>query len=218
LFAIFYSAGQSCEARSRLFVQESIYDRFVDQFVEKTKLLKVGDPMDAATQVGSLISAKHLERVHGYVELGQQEGAEVLAGGSKPGNGLDKGNFYLPTVLTGVPNSSRVAQEEIFGPVVTIMPFSSEAEAVQLANDVVYGLAGTIWTNNVGRAHRVAGQIRSGVVTINTAFTAFPGLPFGGYKQSGFGRELSMEALDNYTELKSVLIYTGEKPMSPFGI
>ena len=218
LFAIYYSAGQSCEARSRLFVQESIYDRFVDQFVEKTKLLKVGDPMDAATQVGSLISAKHLERVHGYVELGQQEGAEVLAGGSKPGNGLDKGNFYLPTVLTGIPNSSRVAQEEIFGPVVTIMPFSSEAEAVQLANDVVYGLAGTIWTNNVARAHRVAGQIRSGVVTINTAFTAFPGLPFGGYKQSGFGRELSMEALDNYTELKSVLIYTGEKPMSPFGI
>jgi acyl-CoA reductase-like NAD-dependent aldehyde dehydrogenase len=218
LFAIYYSAGQSCEARSRLFVQSSIYDRFVEQFVAKAEKLKVGDPLDAATQVGSLISPKHLEKVHGYVNIGKEEGAQVLTGGKKPGNGLDKGNFYLPTVLAGVPNSSRVAQEEIFGPVVTIMPFSNEAEAIQLANDIVYGLAGTIWTSNVGRAHRVAGAIRSGVVTVNTPFTAFPGLPFGGYKQSGFGRELSMDAMELYTELKSVLIYTGEKPMNPFGL
>ncbi|HYO50417.1 MAG TPA: aldehyde dehydrogenase family protein [Chloroflexia bacterium] len=218
LFAIYYSAGQSCEARSRLFVQDSVYDRFVEQFVEKTKRLKVGDPLDPATNVGSLISPRHLERVDNYVNIGRDEGAEVLAGGERAGNGLEKGNFYMPTVLAGVTNKARVAQEEIFGPVVTIMPFSSEAEAVQLANDVVYGLAGTIWTKDVGRAHRVAGQIKSGVVTINTPFTAFPGLPFGGYKQSGFGRELSMEALDLYTELKSVLIYTGEKPMNPFGV
>jgi acyl-CoA reductase-like NAD-dependent aldehyde dehydrogenase len=218
LFAIYYSAGQSCEARSRLFVQSSIYDRFVEQFVAKAEKLKVGDPLDAATQVGSLISPKHLEKVHGYVNIGKEEGAQVLTGGKKPGNGLDKGNFYLPTVLAGVPNSARVAQEEIFGPVVTIMPFSNEAEAIQLANDIVYGLAGTIWTTNVGRAHRVAGAIRSGVVTVNTPFTAFPGLPFGGYKQSGFGRELSMEAMELYTELKSVLIYTGEKPVNPFGV
>jgi acyl-CoA reductase-like NAD-dependent aldehyde dehydrogenase len=218
LFAIYYSAGQSCEARSRLFVQDSVYDRFVEQFVEKTKRLKVGDPLDPATNVGSLISQRHLERVDNYVNIGRDEGAKVLAGGERAGNGLEKGNFYMPTVLAGVTNKARVAQEEIFGPVVTIMPFSSEAEAVQLANDVVYGLAGTIWTKDVGRAHRVAGQIKSGVVTINTPFTAFPGLPFGGYKQSGFGRELSMEALDLYTELKSVLIYTGEKPMNPFGV
>ncbi|HYP39210.1 MAG TPA: aldehyde dehydrogenase family protein [Chloroflexia bacterium] len=218
LFAIYYSAGQSCEARSRLFVQDSVYDRFVEQFVEKTKRLKVGDPLDQTTQVGALISSRHLERVDNYVNIGREEGAEVLAGGERAGNGLEKGNFYMPTVLAGVTNKARVAQEEIFGPVVTIMPFSSEAEAVQLANDVVYGLAGTIWTKDVGRAHRVAGQIKSGVVTINTPFTAFPGLPFGGYKQSGFGRELSMEALDLYTELKSVLIYTGEKPMNPFGV
>jgi acyl-CoA reductase-like NAD-dependent aldehyde dehydrogenase len=218
LFAIYYSAGQSCEARSRLFVQDSVYDRFVEQFVEKTKRLKVGDPLDPATNVGSLISPRHLERVHNYVNIGREEGAEVLAGGERAGNGLEKGNFYMPTVLAGVTNKARVAQEEIFGPVVTIMSFSSEAEAIQLANDVVYGLAGTIWTKDVGRAHRVAGQIKSGVVTINTPFTAFPGLPFGGYKQSGFGRELSMEALDLYTELKSVLIYTGEKPMNPFGV
>lgn len=218
LFAIYYSAGQSCEARSRLFVQESVYDRFVESFVEKTQKLKVGDPLDPGTQMGSLISGKHLERVHSYVELGKSEGAEVLTGGSKPGNGLERGNFYLPTVLAGVDNRARVSQEEIFGPVVTIMPFKNESEAVQLANDVVFGLAGTIWTNNVGRAHRVAGAIKSGVVTINTPFTAFPGLPFGGYKQSGFGRELSMHSLDLYTELKSVLMYIGEKPINPFGV
>ncbi|MEO8287974.1 MAG: aldehyde dehydrogenase family protein [Chloroflexota bacterium] len=218
LFAIYYSAGQSCEARSRLFVQDSIYDRFVDQFVAKAEMLKIGDPFDPTTQIGSLISPKHLDKVHSYVNIGIEEGAEVLTGGGKPGNGLDKGNFYKPTVLAGVTNSARVAQEEIFGPVVTVMRFSSESEAIQLANDVVYGLAGTIWTRDVGRAHRVAGAIRSGVVTINTPFTAFPGLPFGGYKQSGFGRELSMESLDMYTELKSVLIYTGEKPMNPFGV
>ncbi|MFL5733309.1 MAG: aldehyde dehydrogenase family protein [Chloroflexia bacterium] len=217
LFAIYYSAGQSCEARSRLFVHDSIYDRFVEQFAAKTSRLRVGDPMDQATQVGSLISPKHLERVDGYVRLGIEEGAQVLAGGKRPGNGLDKGNFYLPTVLAGVDNQARVSQEEIFGPVVNIMRFSTEAEAVQLANDVVYGLAGTLWTRDLGRAHRVAGQIKSGVVTINTPFTAFPGLPFGGYKQSGFGREMGLETLDNYTEVKSVLIYTGERPMNPMG-
>ncbi|HET6314696.1 MAG TPA: aldehyde dehydrogenase family protein [Chloroflexia bacterium] len=219
LFAIYYSAGQSCEARSRLFVQQGVYDRFVEQFVEKADRLKVGDPFDNSTQVGSLISPAQLERVERYVRLGEEEGGQVLAGGQRAsGDGLDKGNFYRPTVLAGVSNKARVSQEEIFGPVVNIMPFATEAEAVQLANDVVFGLAGTLWTKDVGRAHRVAGQIRSGVVTVKTPITPFPGLPFGGYKQSGFGRELSMEALDLYTELKSVLLYIGEKPINPFGI
>jgi acyl-CoA reductase-like NAD-dependent aldehyde dehydrogenase len=219
LFAIYYSAGQSCEARSRLFVQQSVYDQFVEQFVEKAGRLKVGDPFDNGTQIGSLISPAQLERVDRYVRLGEEEGGQVLAGGKRAeGDGLDRGNFYMPTVLAGVSNKARVSQEEIFGPVVNIMPFANEAEAVQLANDVVFGLAGTLWTKDVGRAHRVAGQIRSGVVTVNTPYTAFPGLPFGGYKQSGFGRELSMESLDLYTELKSVLLYIGEKPVNPFGI
>jgi len=219
LFAIYYSAGQSCEARSRLFIHESLYDRFVEMFVAKAARLKVGNPLDETTQIGSLISRKQWDTVHSYVELGKREGAEVLVGGGRPqGAGLDQGNYYLPTALGNVDNRMRVAQEEIFGPVVTMGRFSKEAEAIKLANDVVYGLAGTLWTKDVGRAIRVAGAIKSGVVTINTPYTAFPGLPFGGYKQSGFGRELSMETLNLYTELKSVLIYTGERPVNPFGL
>jgi acyl-CoA reductase-like NAD-dependent aldehyde dehydrogenase len=219
LFAIYYSAGQSCEARSRLFIHESLYDRFVEMFVAKAAKLKVGNPLDETTQIGSLISRKQWDTVHSYVELGKREGAEVLVGGGRPqGAGLDQGNYYLPTALGNVDNQMRVAQEEIFGPVVTMARFSKEAEAIKLANDVVYGLAGTLWTKDVGRAIRVAGAIKSGVVTINTPYTAFPGLPFGGYKQSGFGRELSMETLNLYTELKSVLIYTGERPVNPFGL
>jgi acyl-CoA reductase-like NAD-dependent aldehyde dehydrogenase len=221
LFAIYYSAGQSCEARSRLFIHDSLYDRFVEQFVAKAGKLRVGDPLDEKTQIGSLISRKQWDTVHSYVELGKQEGAEVLVGGGRPpsdGAALDQGNYYLPTALGGVQNSMRVAQEEIFGPVVTLARFSKEAEVIQMANDVIYGLAATMWTRDVGRAVRVAGAIKSGVVTINTPYTAFPGLPFGGYKQSGYGRELSMDTLNLYTELKSVLIYTGEKPVNPFGL
>jgi aldehyde dehydrogenase (NAD+)/betaine-aldehyde dehydrogenase len=215
VWSIYYSAGQSCEARSRVLVDASIYDDFVSRFAEYAKQLKVGDPLDPETQVGSLISTAHRDRVHGFVERGVAEGAEVVAGGS-PADG--KGAFYEPTVLAKVDNAMEVAQEEIFGPVVTVIPFEDEKDAVRIANDVKYGLMATVWTGDPARGHRVARAIKSGMVGINMPFTAFPGIPFGGYKQSGFGRELSIDTLELYLETKGVLFSASTKPFNPFGL
>ncbi|MBA3717501.1 MAG: aldehyde dehydrogenase [Actinobacteria bacterium] len=215
VWSIYYSAGQSCEARSRILVEESLYDEFVSSFAEAARKLKVGDPLDPETQVGSLISTEHRDKVHGYVEAGREEGAEVVAGG-QPGDG--KGAFYPPTVLAGVDTEMQVAQEEIFGPVVTISSFADEKEAVRLANAVRYGLMATVWTGDPARGHRLARQIKAGTVGINMPFTAFPGIPFGGYKQSGFGRELGLETLELYLETKSVLLSTSSRPFNPFGL
>jgi acyl-CoA reductase-like NAD-dependent aldehyde dehydrogenase len=215
VWSIYYSAGQSCEARSRVLVESSIYDDFVARFSEAAASLKVGDPLDPETQVGSLISNEHRDRVHGYVETGREEGAEVVTGGEAVDG---KGAFYPPTVLAQVDNSMRVAQEEIFGPVVTIIPFEDEKDATRIANDVRYGLMATVWTGDPGRGHRLARRIKAGTVGINMPFTAFPGIPFGGYKQSGFGRELGLETLDDYLETKSVIVSTSPKPFNPFGL
>jgi acyl-CoA reductase-like NAD-dependent aldehyde dehydrogenase len=215
VWSIYYSAGQSCEARSRVLVEQAIYDDFVSQFSEKAEQLKVGDPLDAETQVGSLISAEHRDKVHGFVEQGREEGAEVVSGG-EIGNG--KGAFYPPTVLAGVDSSMTVAQEEIFGPVVTVTPFEDEKDAIRIANDVRYGLMATVWTGDPARGHRLASRIKAGTVGVNVPYTAFPGIPFGGYKQSGFGRELGLETLDLYLETKSVLVSTSPKPFNPFGL
>jgi aldehyde dehydrogenase (NAD+)/betaine-aldehyde dehydrogenase len=215
VWSIYYSAGQSCEARSRVLVERSLYDDFVAEFAAKAKTLKVGDPLDAETQVGSLISDEHRQKVHGFVERGAAEGAEIVAGGDL-GNGA--GAFYPPTVLAQVDNAMAVAQEEIFGPVVTIIPFEDEKDAIRIANDVRYGLMATVWTGDPARGHRVAARIKSGTVGINMPYTAFPGIPFGGYKQSGFGRELGIETLDLYLETKSVIVNTSPKPINPFGI
>ena len=215
VWSIYYSAGQSCEARSRVLVESSIYDDFVARFSEAAQSLKVGDPLDPETQVGSLISSEHRDRVHGYVETGREEGAEVVTGGESPDG---KGAFYPPTVLAQVDNSMRVAQEEIFGPVVTVIPFEDEKDATRIANDVRYGLMATVWTGDPARGHRLARRIKAGTVGINMPFTAFPGIPFGGYKQSGFGRELGLETLDDYLETKSVIVSTSPKPFNPFGL
>jgi acyl-CoA reductase-like NAD-dependent aldehyde dehydrogenase len=217
VWSIYYAAGQSCEARSRVLVEASMYDEFVSRFAEYAKQLRVGDPLDAETQIGSLISTAHRDRVHGFVERGVAEGAEIVAGGEVP-NPDGKGAFYLPTVLAKVDNSMEVAQEEIFGPVVTVIPFEDEKDAIRIANDVRYGLFATVWTGDPARGHRVAAKIDSGMVGINMPFTAFPGIPFGGYKQSGFGRELSIETLDLYLETKGVLVSTSPKPFNPFGL
>jgi aldehyde dehydrogenase (NAD+)/betaine-aldehyde dehydrogenase len=214
-WSIYYAAGQSCEARSRVLVEKPLYDEFVSDFADRAGQLKVGDPLDPETQVGSLISDAHRSRVHGFVERGGDEGAEIVTGG-QPQDG--PGAFYPPTVLAGVDNSMTVAQQEIFGPVVTVIPFEDEADAVRLANDVVYGLMATVWTGDPARGHRLARQIKSGTVGINMPYTAFPGIPFGGYKQSGFGRELGIDALELYLETKSVILNTGTRPANPFGL
>jgi acyl-CoA reductase-like NAD-dependent aldehyde dehydrogenase len=215
VWSIYYSAGQSCEARSRLLVEKSVYDDVVSAFADKARALKVGDPLDAETQVGSLISANHRDKVHSFVERGRDEGAEVVLGG-EPGNG--KGAFYPPTVLAQVENEMIVAQEEIFGPVVTVIPFDDEKDATRIANATKYGLFASVWTRDAARAHRLARSIKAGMVGINMPYTAFPGIPFGGYKQSGFGRELGIETLELYLETKSVLVSTSARPFNPFGL
>jgi aldehyde dehydrogenase (NAD+)/betaine-aldehyde dehydrogenase len=215
VWSIYYSAGQSCEARSRVLVERSVYDDFVARFADAAGRLKVGDPLEAETQVGSLISREHRDKVHGFVERGRDEGAEVVLGG-EAGDGA--GAFYPPTVLAQVDNRMAVAQEEIFGPVVTVTPFEDEKDAIRIANDVRYGLMATVWTGNPARGHRLARAIKAGTVGINTPYTAFPGIPFGGYKQSGFGRELGLETLELYLETKSVLASTSARPFNPFGL
>jgi acyl-CoA reductase-like NAD-dependent aldehyde dehydrogenase len=213
VWSIYYSAGQSCEARSRVLVEQPLYDEFVSGFAEKARGLKLGDPLDPETQMGSLISTAHRERVHSFVEGARGEGGEVVLGG-EPGEHA----FYPPTVVAGLDNSSTIAQEEVFGPVVTIIPFADEAEAIRIANDVRYGLMASVWTSDPARGHRLASRIKSGTVGINLPYTAFPGLPFGGYKQSGFGRELGLDSLELYLETKSVLVNTGNRPINPFGL
>ena len=213
-WSIFYAAGQSCEARSRMLVEKPLYDEAVSQMAELAGGIKVGDPLDADTQMGSLISTAHRERVHGFVERGAGDGAEVLAGGAVPDG---TGAFYPPTVVAAT-NDAEIAQEEVFGPVVTVIPFEDEKDAIRIANDVRYGLMATVWTGDPARGHRIAARIKSGTVGINMPYTAFPGIPFGGYKQSGFGRELALETLDLYLETKSVVVSTGTRPINPFGL
>jgi len=215
VWSIYYSAGQSCEARSRVLVERPLYDDFVAKFAELASGLKVGDPLDPETQIGSLISSEHRDRVHGYVETGREEGAEVATGGEVPEG---DGAFYPPTVLAKVDNEMRVAQEEIFGPVVTVIPFEDERDAIRIANESRYGLMATVWTADPARGHRLARRIKAGTVGINMPYTAFPGIPFGGYKQSGFGRELGLETLELYLETKSVIVSTSPKPFNPFGL
>ncbi len=215
VWSIYYAAGQSCEARSRVLVEKAIYDEFVSEFTAKAAAVKVGDPLDPDTQMGSLISTSHRDRVHGFVERGREEGAEIVCGGEPPDG---PGAFYPATVIAKVENAMAVAQEEIFGPVVTVIPFEDEADAIRIANDVRYGLMATVWTGDPARGHRLAAKIKSGTVGINMPYTAFPGIPFGGYKQSGFGRELGLETLDLYLETKSVIVNTSPKPINPFGL
>ena len=212
----FRSTGQSCSLGSRLFVQRSLYASFLERISERAQRIRVGQPLDRATHIGPQTSAQQLAKTEHYIALGKEEGARLLTGGKRP-KGFDKGYFIEPTVFADVDNKSRLAQEEIFGPVLAVMPFDTEEEAVRLANEVEYGLVAGLWTSDVSRAHRVAAQIEAGLVTVNTFRTTHPMLPYGGYKLSGLGRENGMEAIHHFTEAKTVVVdFDAAPPADPF--
>ena len=218
LFASFVAGGQTCVQGARAIVQRPVYDEFVEKLVGRARTIILGDPQDPATQMGPLVSEKQLERVEEYVRIGVKEGATLAAGGHRITDPpYDKGYFYPPTVFVDVENGMRVAQEEIFGPVVCVMPFDTEEEAVVLANATEFGLAGAIWTNDVRRAHRVAHQLEIGVVWINDHHRIDPAMPWGGFKESSVGREVGLQAYRAYTQTQTVVVKLTNEPFDWYG-
>ena len=218
MMGIFFNQGQVCCAGSRLFVAEPVREQFLDRFRARAQSLRVGDPLRPDTEMGPQVSEEQLNRIKGYVEIGKQEGASVLTGGAPPRlpGHLGHGYFFQPTILINVHNQMRVAQEEIFGPVTAVIPFTDEEHLIRQANDTIYGLSAGIWTKNLSRAHRFAKAMRAGTVWINTYNMIHPAMPFGGYKQSGYGRELGKHSLDLYTQVKSVWVDLSDKPIGWF--
>jgi acyl-CoA reductase-like NAD-dependent aldehyde dehydrogenase len=207
---IFYNKGEVCAAGSRLFVERGIRDRVVSELASRADAVTLGDPREKGTRMGPVVSAAQLDSVLGYIEAGKREGARVAAGGRRADEvNAGKGYFVRPTVFDGVMPEMKIAREEIFGPVLSVLPFDDVDDAIAQANATVYGLAAGVWTRDVGKAHRVARAVKAGTVWVNTYNLYDPSLPFGGFKQSGFGRDLGLEALDGYLETKSVWIDLG---------
>ncbi len=219
MMGIFFNQGQVCCAGSRLFVEARVKDEFLARFKEKAEKVKVGDPMDKGTMMGPQVSEEQLTKIRSYVGVAQEEGATVFAGGGSPQ--LDpqfkNGYFFQPTIFSEVKNSMRVAQEEIFGPVTSVITFDNDDDLIRQANDTIYGLSAGIWTKDITRAHRFAKAVKAGVVWINTFNMFNAASPFGGYKQSGYGREMGRHALELYTQVKSVWVDLSGKPIGWFG-
>lgn len=206
-FASFIAAGQTCVQGARLLVQRAIHEEVVKRLVERAGMIRIGDPTDPETQMGPLVSQRQRDIVERYVGIGLEEGATVAFGGERPaGAAFDRGYFFQPTVFTNVTNEMRVAQDEIFGPVVCVLPFDDEAEAVRLANGTAFGLAASVWSRDVARAHRVAHSIDAGIVWINDHHRIDPSSPWGGFKDSGLGKENGIECYEAYTKVQSVVV------------
>jgi betaine-aldehyde dehydrogenase len=217
LFGAFANQGEVCSAGSRLLVERSIYDKMLGALADKTKRIRLGDPMDRETKMGPLVTKEHQEKVLGYIDVGKKEGRLLVGGGtpkaSTDGGTLSRGFFVEPTIFADVDNRARIAQEEIFGPVLVVIPFADEAEAIKLANDTPYGLAGAVWTRDVYKGIRVLKQIRAGILWLNTYHPTYNEAPWGGYKQSGFGRELGPYGLEHYLETKQINLNLSEAPI-----
>ncbi|WP_343751300.1 betaine-aldehyde dehydrogenase [Lentibacillus halophilus] len=218
LNAIFFTTGQACNAGTRLLVEKSIHNEFVNELVKRAKNIRMGDGLDPETEMGPLVSAAHLNNVDNYIQIAIEEGAELAVGGKRPeGETLQKGFFIEPTIFNHCHSKMSIVQEETFGPILTIETFDTEEEAIQLGNDTRYGLAAAVWTEDTNRAERVVGQLLAGTVWVNDFHINFPQAPWGGYKQSGIGREMGKEGLEEYTELKHVYKNTAPQPMGWFG-
>src|SRR5437773_4111600 len=219
MMGIFFNQGQVCCAGSRLFVEDKVKDEFLARFKEKADKIKVGDPMDKATLLGPQVSMEQLDKIKSYVTIAREEGATVFAGGVQPKleGALQNGYFFQPTIFSEVRNTMRVAQEEIFGPVTSVITFDNDDDLLRQANETMYGLSAGIWTRDITRAHRFAKGVKAGVVWINTYNMFNAASPFGGYKQSGYGREMGKHALELYTQVKSVWVDLSGKPIGWFG-